>query len=1017
MTVKKITRLPLQICFCLSLVACQAPTLSPGAASEVPAVLPEAAPPTADARIDLSDALSGQQAEFFAGQLRIQGDTQDTLVWSPSLVNTPSSAASSFQVQGVRRSDISRLRLTVQGPGISPPLQTEAAVTGNTLPSLTLGPIPQGRFRVVQVVALDASGDVLPGFQSSAVYNSPASGAHTVSVKRLENPLARLVLRLIEEQPEALNTLDLEALRERLASLSGPRSGVNNDGGYAHDPDFVNADAIFDLFDFATLPVVMPDVTAMEGAALKAPAQLTLHLATENGKDFAEPLWVVLNHPTAAAQPFDVDISLGSVTFDRLFYGADGASDETYTLRVLSQAGTTYASLPVRIDASGNLTVDPQNTLSGANGATADQPLIVQGAAERTLTTYFVSPTGSNAADGRSAATAWQTIQHAVDTASSGSRIEIAAGEYHEEVSVNKVLTLVGAGSGPDASSASHLIAPTPTSGSGFALGGIGNSDAETLTLSGMRIRDFNYGVAFAGQHIRLEDLTIRDTGVALRLSSMADMQHLTVHNSTIEANDFGFYAAKDNPHGSNLRYLTVTQTQFLGNRTKGLYFEKLSDALFDGITLTNNGNRSDYAFNAGLELNLKWKWGASEDQDYANITIQNSTFTGNGVLGTASHRMNPVSIALKARDDAPSYNNTGKPPAALSNVRLENNTISAPVNAVRIGETAKNSAGTTGVVLVNNALSLEGSDALARYLLNNQTTVNVDASSENTFAGLEPNATNGFAVEALLFDQNDQAGLGRVSTGLPAGQTFVPYHSDGSLIQNIIDQATAGDVITLQDGTYNMDARTLNLNQAITLQGQSTNTVLEQDYVVSTSTRLINVTAAGATLRQMHIDKTNKAGPHNLIQVTANNVTLEDLWVTGQFANGDGDTSRAFEIGGGLSGLRVQNNTIGALRQPAYINPGTTGTIQGNRVYGTRGWVVDGARMTFVNTNTWRSDGQATTLTEPSENFGCDVALLNDGDMDYLNFYGGPGDLENTLGDLLPAGAGMAGCDQRVIP
>lgn len=1003
---KKLNRLPLHLCFCLSLVACQATAFSPDIPmtrqESLPEVMPEAlfTPTPSPASFKVSDPL--------LGQLRIQAGLHDTLVWSGSAAAT----APSFQVQGVRRSDIVRVRLTVNGPGITTPLQTEAAVTGNTLPRLTLGPIPQGRFRVVEVFGLDANGQVLPGFHSSTVYNSPASGVHSVSVKRLENPLARLILRMIQEQPAALNTLDLELLRSRLALLSGSRSGVNNDGGYAHDPDFIDTDALFALFDFGTLPLVIPDESAMQTAGIKTPAQLTIYLATENGKNLDEPLSVVLSHPTAASQTFAVGASLAQVTFDRLFYAA---TDEEYTLRVVNQSGTTYASMPVGIAQNGIVTLDPQNTLQGANGATADQPLIVTGAAESALTTYFVATNGSDTADGRSAATAWQTIQHGVDTAPTGSRIEIAAGEYSENVSVNKVLTLVGAGSGVDPLSATHLTAPTPNVGSGFALGGVGTSDAEALTLSGMRISGFLYGVAFTGQYIRLEDLTVRDTSVALRLSSTGDMQHLTVTNSLIEDNNFGFYAAKDNPDSSNLQDLTITQTQFLRNATKGLYFEKLSDALFDGITLTDNGNRTDYAFNAGLEFNLKWKWGVNQDQDYANITVQNSTFTGNGVLGTASNRMNPVSIAIKARDDAPSYNANGKPPAALSNVHLENNTISAPINAVRIGETAKNSGGTTGVVLVNNTLSLEGTDALARYLINNQTTVNVDASSGNTFAGLLPTAANGFTIEALLFDKNDASALGRVTTGLPAGQTFVPYHSDGSLIQTAINNASTGDTVTLQDGVYDMDGRTLTLNKAITLQGQSTNTVLEQDYVANTSTRLMNITAAGATLRQMHIEKTNKTGVHNLIQVTANNVTLEDLLVTGQYVSGDGDVSRAFEISGGLSGLIIQNNAIGGLRQPAYINA-STGSIQGNRVYGTRGWVIDGAQITFVNTNTWRSDGQPTTVTEPSENFGCDIALLNNGNLAYEAFYGALGSLETTLGDLLEVGPGMGGCDQRVL-
>ncbi len=995
---KKLTRFPLRLCFCLSLIACQATTLSTQTGPLTP--------PTQGQRSVQGNLLSA--SDLLTGQLRIQTGTQDTLIWS-ALANE------SFQIQGVRRSQIKRLRLTIKGPGIANTLQTEAEVSGNTLPTMTLGPIPQGRFRVVELFGLDDKGQVLPGFHSSYVYHSPANGNHQVTMRRQENPLAQVILRLQTNQPNALNTLDLEALRVRLAQLSGARSGANQDGGYAYDPDFIDTDALYNLFDFNSSPLVIPELAAMQTASQKTPLQLTVHLATENGKNLNETLSIVLDHPTAATQTLATGKSVGQATFERLFYSA---SDKTYTLRVLSQSGTEYASLPISLAQNGTLTLDPQNTLAGANGSSAAQALIVRGAAESTLTTYFVSSGGNDGADGRSTASAWKTIQYAVDTAPTGSRIEIAAGNYSENVSINKVLTLVGAGNGADVASATHLTAPTPNAGSGLALNGSGNNDTESLSISGLRISGFNYGAAFTGQYIRLENLTIRDTSVALRVSSTGDMQHLTVHNSLIEDNGHGFYAAKDSANVSNLRHLKLTQTQFLRNGTKGLYFEKLSDAVFDGLTLSENGNRTDYGFNAGLELNLKWKWGANQDQDYANIVIKNSAFTGNGVLGTATNRMNPVSIGIKARDDAPSYNGAGKPPAALANVRLENNSISAPINAVRIGETGKTSAGTSAVVLTGNQLSLEGTDNNPRYLINNQTTAAIDASTNNTFNSLLPVASNGFSLEALLFDKNDQSTLGRINSGLPAGQTYVPYHSDGSLIQGVIDSATPGDTITLQDGVYNLNARTLSLNQAITLQGQSLSTVLQQAYAVG-SDRVINISAAGARLRQLFIEKTNQAGVHNLIQVTANNVILENLKVKGLFADGDGDVSRAFEISGGLSGLVIQNNEIGNLRQPAYINANSSGNITANRVYGTRGWVIDGGLMTFANSNSWRSDGQATSGATASGNFGCDIALLNSNPVNaaYNNFYGALGSLENSLGDLLPAGPGMTGCDQRVLP
>lgn len=48
-----------------------------------------------------------------------------------------------------------------------------------------------------------------------------------------------------------------------------------------------------------------------------------------------------------------------------------------------------------------------------------------------------------------------------------------------------------------------------------------------------------------------------------------------------------------------------------------------------------------------------------------------------------------------------------------------------------------------------------------------------------------------------------------------------------------------------------------------------------------------------------------------------------------------------------------MRGNIFHTLRQPAYLNPGSTGTIQDNVVYNTRGYVVDQAVFVFSG-NSW---------------------------------------------------------------
>jgi len=62
------------------------------------------------------------------------------------------------------------------------------------------------------------------------------------------------------------------------------------------------------------------------------------------------------------------------------------------------------------------------------------------------------------------------------------------------------------------------------------------------------------------------------------------------------------------------------------------------------------------------------------------------------------------------------------------------------------------------------------------------------------------------------------------------------------------------------------------------------------------------------------------------------------------------------------MTNLIVQNNIFHTMRQPAYLNTGTTGHIIDNVVFNTRGFVVDGAIFVFSG-NSWGSPENATDI------------------------------------------------------
>ncbi|HWO57508.1 MAG TPA: T9SS type A sorting domain-containing protein [bacterium] len=177
-----------------------------------------------------------------------------------------------------------------------------------------------------------------------------------------------------------------------------------------------------------------------------------------------------------------------------------------------------------------------------------------------------------------------------------------------------------------------------------------------------------------------------------------------------------------------------------------------------------------------------------------------------------------------------------------------------------------------------------------------------------------------------------------------------------------------SGSTVYVAAGTYVL-ASTINVNLPnLVLEGAGAgNTIVQVSKAVGYA---FNVTGAGSVIRGFTVEKTDLLSVHNLALINANNVTIENNEFFGPDPGSpwsvNGLVSRAMEVAGGLSGLVIQNNTIHTLRQPAYINPGTVGTVTGNHVYGTRGWVNDGGQITFTG-NDWPCPG----------NQGADIALL----------------------------------------
>ena len=316
------------------------------------------------------------------------------------------------------------------------------------------------------------------------------------------------------------------------------------------------------------------------------------------------------------------------------------------------------------------------------------------------------------------------TLASAVDAADPGDIIEVCAGT----LSVSGVttvetadLTIRGAGRGAGGT-------VIETSGSGIDL------KASGVTLQDLRLQPATtgtYGINVSGD---LTDITmdrVAVVGYGRQLAvlygySTVDPKVARVTGLTVRSSEFlGSKTDGDTSPPSNFGWqvefngnvatkglvgifdVEVSDTVFADHAQKGLYIESMSNALFEDITIRNSGIDSDWKYNNGFDINLKYG-------DYENIAIRRATITGSGLDAPTASRPGsgtgqpfaPSGLAIKARDDG-SYG--GDAAASLDGVLIEGVNVSGGVVGIRIGEEGKGNAGPTGVVIRGSSLSGTG--------------------------------------------------------------------------------------------------------------------------------------------------------------------------------------------------------------------------------------------------------------------------------------------------------------------
>ena len=294
---------------------------------------------------------------------------------------------------------------------------------------------------------------------------------------------------------------------------------------------------------------------------------------TRSGGDFGEASvdYATVAGGTATAST-DYTGASGKITF------ADGdAVSKTFTVSMVDD--TTYEG-----DETVNLALT--NAVGASLGTPNTAVLTITEDDATPLTTWYVAPTGHDAADCISPSTPCLTIGEAVTRAFSGETIHVASGLYPEVLTLSKSLIVIGDGSGAviEAPSGSTVVVSVSAGATVImshfeirngSIGGVENFGNFTLMESWIHSNGDGSSNAFGGVATSGTGRIVRCTisgNLGGTTGGIANFGQLDVANSTIQGNAAAFAPGIYSPIGSalDLRFSTVAENGAYGIRGGG---------------------------------------------------------------------------------------------------------------------------------------------------------------------------------------------------------------------------------------------------------------------------------------------------------------------------------------------------------------------------------------------------------------------------------------------------------------